>query len=172
MHYLEEIDTVYPSDGSRISQGVRQSQRQGHLIFTGRNEVLAKVIFLHLSVIHSVHTGGVSQHALQVSPRGGIPACLAGQSQEGGSPILGGSPIFRGGLQFFRGSPIFFGGLQFFGVGTRHQNTVNVRPVRILLECILVGIFFAKNYMNIFKQFDRARDTYPLDLPLYLTFFK
>ena len=32
--------------------------------FTGRNEVLAKVIFLHLSVIHSVHRG-VSQHALQ-----------------------------------------------------------------------------------------------------------
>ena len=28
------------------------------LIFTGRNEVLAKVIFLHLSVIHSVHRGG------------------------------------------------------------------------------------------------------------------
>ena len=27
-------------------------------IFTGRNEVLAKVIFLHLSVIHSVHRGG------------------------------------------------------------------------------------------------------------------
>ena len=27
-------------------------------IFTGRNEVLAKVIFLHLSVIHSVHGGG------------------------------------------------------------------------------------------------------------------
>ena len=26
-------------------------------IFTGRNEVLAKVIFLHLSVIHSVHRG-------------------------------------------------------------------------------------------------------------------
>ena len=29
-------------------------------IFTGRNEVLAKVIFLHLSVIHSVHRGGGS----------------------------------------------------------------------------------------------------------------
>ena len=27
--------------------------------FTGRNEVVAKVIFLHLSVIHSVHGGGV-----------------------------------------------------------------------------------------------------------------
>ena len=29
-----------------------------HLLITGRNEVLAKVIFLHLSVIHSVHRGG------------------------------------------------------------------------------------------------------------------
>ena len=28
-------------------------------IVTGRNEVVAKVIFLHLSVIHSVHRGGV-----------------------------------------------------------------------------------------------------------------
>ena len=28
------------------------------LLITGRNEVLAKVIFLHLSVIHSVHRGG------------------------------------------------------------------------------------------------------------------
>ena len=30
-------------------------------IFTGRNEVVAKVIFLHLSVIHSVHRGGLPQ---------------------------------------------------------------------------------------------------------------
>ena len=27
--------------------------------FTGRNEVVAKVIFLHLSVIHSVNRGGL-----------------------------------------------------------------------------------------------------------------
>ena len=65
-------------------------------IFTGRNEVLAKVIFLQSSVC----------------PQGGIPACLASQSQGGlrfwGSPILG-------GLQFW-GSPIFRRGLQFWGV--------------------------------------------------------
>ena len=29
-----------------------------YCIFTGRNKVVAKVIFLHLSVIHSVHRGG------------------------------------------------------------------------------------------------------------------
>ena len=35
--------------------------------------------------------GMVSQHALQVSPRVGIPACFASQSRgEGGSPNLGG----------------------------------------------------------------------------------
>ena len=39
----------------------------------------------------------------------GIPACLAGQSQRGGV-------WSQGGLQFFGGSPIFRdGGLQFFG---------------------------------------------------------
>ena len=123
MHYLEEIDTVYPSDGSRISQGVRQSQRQGHLIFTGRNEVLAKVIFLHLSVIHSVHTGGgypsmpcrsvpggVSQHALQVSPRRGVSNSW-------------GVSNFSGGLQFFWGSPIFWGGNQTPEYGQRSAGT-------------------------------------------------
>ena len=31
------------------------------IIFTGRNEVVTKVIFLHLSVIHSVHGGGLPQ---------------------------------------------------------------------------------------------------------------
>ena len=36
-------------------------------LFTGRNEVVAKVIFLHLSVIHSVHRGG-----------GGLPQCMLG----------------------------------------------------------------------------------------------
>ena len=39
----------------------------GCLVITGRNEVVAKVIFLHLSVIHSVHRGG-----------GGLPQCMLG----------------------------------------------------------------------------------------------
>ena len=87
-------------------------------LVTGRNEVLAKVIFSQVCVILS--TGGVSQHALQVSPRGGwvsqhalqvsprgvgIPACLAGQSQGGSGPGGVGVSNFSGvgGLQFFRG---------------------------------------------------------------------
>ena len=32
-----------------------------YTIFTGRNEVVAKVMFLQVSVIHSVHRGGVLQ---------------------------------------------------------------------------------------------------------------
>ena len=38
----------------------------------------AKVMFLHVSVSHSVHGGLVSQHALQQVSGGCIPACLAG----------------------------------------------------------------------------------------------
>ena len=59
---------------------------------------------------------------------GGIPACLAGQSRGGVS--LG----WGGGLQFFGGRLS-----NYLGGGDRHRNTVNVRPVRILLECILVN---------------------------------
>ena len=44
-------------------------------IITGRNEVVAKVIFLHLSVIHSVHRG-----------RGGLPQCMLGYHPPGAEP--------------------------------------------------------------------------------------
>ena len=77
----------------------------------------------------------------------------------GGLQFFRGSPIFQGGgLQFFRGGGLhffrgcglqFFGGLQFSGgwspifrgapiFGGSLRNMVNVQPVRILLECILV----------------------------------
>ena len=72
----------------------------------------------------------------------------------GVSNFFGGVSNFRGwGPQFFGGSPIFGGvsnfwgeGLQFFGVGggslqiSPPPETVNARPVRILLECILVKV--------------------------------
>ena len=38
------------------------------IIFTGRHEVVAKVIFLHLSLIHSVHGGGLPQCMLGYHP--------------------------------------------------------------------------------------------------------
>ena len=68
--------------------------------------------------------GWVSQHALQVSPvGGGIPACLASQSQGGGLVLGGvfnflGVSNFSGGLQFLGGLQ-FFGGFQFFGGGLK-----------------------------------------------------
>ena len=108
------------------------------LIITGRNEVLAKVIILHLSVI--LLTVGVSKFFFG----GGSPIFLGGLQFFGGvSNFLRGSPIFLGGLQIFRGGfSNFLGGLQFFGGGVWSRNTVNVRPVRILLECILVLVCF------------------------------
>ena len=68
------------------------------------------------SVCHSVHRGG-----LQIF--GGVSNFSGG----GGGADPGGVPlIIRGGF------------LQIFGGGRLHRNTVNVRPVHILLECILV----------------------------------
>ena len=86
------------------------------------------------SMCHSVHRegggglvpgGGVSNFS------GGVSNFSGGFLQFFGERFL---QFFWGGgfLQIFRGSPIFRG-------GGLHQNTVTVRPVRILLECILVG---------------------------------
>ena len=50
------------------------------LVITVRNEV-ANVMFLHLSVSHSVHKRG---GAIPACIAGGIPACLAGGSAPGG----------------------------------------------------------------------------------------
>ena len=100
------------------SEWTKRSFGQGN-IFTG--------------MCDSVHRGGSAPNF-----RGGV----------GGS-----APNFRGWgggwvvclLQIFGGvsAPNFWGGLlQIFGGGgvvSNFRNTVNVRPVRILLECILVA---------------------------------
>ena len=44
------------------------------VVITGRNEVVAMVIYLHLSVIHSVHRGG------------GLPQCMLGYHHPPGDP--------------------------------------------------------------------------------------
>ena len=93
------------------------------VIFTGRNEVLAKVIFSQASVIHSVHRGGVcSKFSGGVSAPnfwgGGVGGCVCSK--------------FGGGVS----AP------NFQGRGVCLRNTVNVRPVRILLECILLFTIF------------------------------
>ena len=141
----EEFQTQF-SEGSSIPS------RRDHqpYIFTGRNEVLAKVIFSEACVILS--TGGVGGCLLQIW--GGVVS--APNFRGGGvcSKFSGGrvsAPNFRGGVcsKFQGGSAPNFGGvcskfsggclLQIFGGGVSNfRNTVNVRPVRILLECILV----------------------------------
>ena len=95
-------------------------------VVTGRNEVLAKVIILHLSVIHSVHRGGVW------SPRGvvGGGVCRGGSSKfpgRGGFLQISGGGVsnffgqcclqfFGGGLQFFRRVLQFFRGGRFLQI--------------------------------------------------------
>ena len=129
----------------------------GNALFTGRNEVLAKVIFLHVCVI--LFTGGGFLQILGggVCPKfsGGVSApnfrggCLLQIFGGGVCPKFSGgvsAPNFRGGVSApnFRGGcllQIFGGGVcsKFSGGGSSNfRNTVTVRPVRILLECILV----------------------------------
>ena len=83
----------------------------------------------------------------------------------GVSNFLGGRVplIFRVGLQFLGGSSKFFGGeggvwsgpggfFNFLG-GVLHQNTVNVRLVCMLLECILVTwIDLKSGYWQLVKK--------------------
>ena len=90
----------------------------------------AKVIFLHVSVI--LLTGMVS---------GLVPGRGVSNFSGGGSP-----PIFQGGFQIFFSFffLFFFFFSSFFSIfkkillGCTTPETVNDRPVRILLECSLV----------------------------------
>ena len=96
------------------------------LLFTGRNEVVAKVMFLHVCVI--LFTGGVS-----------------GQTPLGPGrhpPGPGRHPPGPGRENPPRpGRPPPGPGRQPPSVEGRLQHTVNERPVRILLECILFFVF-------------------------------
>ena len=91
---------------SRFQLPIKLRAKFSVCLVTGRNEVLAKVIFSQACVILS--TGGV-----------GIPACLAGQSWGGGYPSMpcrsvpGGSGP-GGCFSNFLGVSNFSGGLQFF----------------------------------------------------------
>ena len=99
------------------------------LFITGRNEVVAKVIFLHLFVILFTGGGGVSQHALQEV------------SQHALQQVSRGGVLSQHALQDLSQHAL----QQVSRRGGWH--TVNERPVRILLECILVLNLIA----NIFK---------------------
>ena len=101
-------------------------------VITGRNEVVAKVMILHLSVSHSVHRGCV---CLLLVGRGGVCSWSLGivclllvPGGLGKHPLGRHPPLGRHSLG--RHPP------------GRHplptRDTGNERPVRILLECILV----------------------------------
>ena len=102
----------------------------GQVIFTGRNEVLAKIIFLHLSVIHSVHRGG----GVTCLVRGGV--CLTNPPQDQTpDPPRDQTPPEQTPPRS-RHPP----GADTPPGSSSLGDTVNARPVRILLECILVFI--------------------------------
>ena len=96
-------------------------------VFTGRNEVVAKVMFLHVSVI--LLTGGVLQ---RTPPRD--------QAENPPPPRQGKTPP----------------------PGNRLQHTVNERPVRILLECILVFTIGSITINNLFQELNLSPDIFVL----------
>ena len=101
------------------------------LLVTGRNEVVAKVMFLHVSVI--LLTGGVSREPPQ--DQGEPP-------QDQGEPPPG--PGRPPGTKETPPPPR----------REEQQHTVNERPVRILLECILVLVILSstnKSFLDIIQ---------------------
>ena len=132
-------------------------------IFTGRNEVVAKVIFLHLSVI--LFRGGVCLSACwDTNPLGADPP---GADPPGADPPGADTPQSRHPPEQIpppdqtplpeqtppradtprsrhppgADTPRADTHLPPSPPGSRLQHTVYERPVRILLECILVVIF-------------------------------
>ena len=100
-------------------------------IFTGRNEVLAKVIFLHLFVI--LFTGGGC--LARRTPPGQVPPRTRYPPGPGTPPSPDQVPSPR---------------------SSKLRNTVNDRPVRILLECILVNGCYGWKGVSLFFCFDKT----------------
>ena len=148
-------------------------------IVTGRNEVVAKVIFLHLSVILFMGEGSASVHAGIPPPLGADPPCQGDPPAKETPKIPPPGPHPRGKLRGIKSRPTPKGEIEgdqiqahtkggnwggsgpgphprgkFRGIRSRPtskgdiqgdqdqsprlRHMVNERPVRILLECILV----------------------------------
>ena len=110
-------------------------------VITGRNEIVARVIFLHLSVIHSVHRGGrgcASVHAW-------IPPPRTRPSRSGTTPLRTTPPQSRQTPPRDHTPP-----WDQTPPGSRLQHTVYERPVRILLECILVNNVVYEKIIRLF----------------------
>ena len=142
------------------------SVHKGEFI-TGRNEVVSKVIFLHLSVIHSVHRGeGVCLNACwdtpwtrhpppEQTPPGpdtplppGADTPTPEQTPWEQTPPRsrhppGADPPPRADTRLRADPPV---GADTPPPESRLQHTVYERPVRILLECILVANFSSQEY--------------------------
>ena len=73
---MEATTPPYLSTSKKTAIGQLAWAKYSILVITGRNEVVAKVIFLHLSVIHSVHRGG------------GLPQCMLGYHPPPGADPL------------------------------------------------------------------------------------
>ena len=130
------------------------SVHKGEFI-TGRNEVVSKVIFLHLSVIHSVHRGeGVCLNACWDTPWTRHPPPQSRHPRTRHPPPPGADtptpeqtpreqtppqeqtpPREQTPTEQTPPPP-----------ESRLQHTVYERPVRILLECILVANFSSQEY--------------------------
>ena len=134
----------------------------GCLVITGRNEVVAKVIFLHLSVIHSVHRGeGVCLSACWDTttppdqadpPRPGRPPRtrqmpprtrqMPPQTRQTPTPQTRQTPLDQADTPLDQADPPDQADspprTRQTPPGSRLQHMVYERPVRILLECILV----------------------------------
>ena len=114
------------------------------ILVTGRNEVVAKVIFLHLSVI--LFTGGgrgsASVHTGIPAPSGAdtTPPPPGSDTPPGAdtttSPDQADTPQVQTPLQEQTPPPR---SRHHHPPGSRLQQTVYERPVRILLDCILVN---------------------------------
>ena len=149
-------------------------------IVTGRNEVLAKVIFSQASVIHSVHRGGSSKFSgVGVSFFGGVPPNF-----QGGVFFLGGPPIFGGGV-FLGGNTYSTGIRSTFGRYASYWNAFLFHIAVLLygsgIDTLLVDICrlmitYATNVPNIYKIHVRhetylksIKYTYATNVPLLST---
>ena len=115
-HCLDSCETLYVSHVAtpQLMNTYRLDFRLC-MVFSGRNEVVAKVMFLHVCVI--LFTGG----GLRADP-----------PWQGEPPLGPGRPPSR------ENPPWDQADTTTPRQGDPPQHTVNERPVRILLECILV----------------------------------
>ena len=109
-------------------------ERNGFIFFTVRNEV-AKVMFLHVSVILSTGEG-----AIPACIADGIPACLAtGEVPGPGGPYSRGGAWSREGL--LQGVPGPGGGVPGPGGSAPKSRWLLLQMVCILLECSLLLVW-------------------------------